>query len=67
MAFARAGSGVALLPEWLVKEAIAQGELVQLLPDYRFSRQGVYALYPDAQHVPARVRTFIDFLRQRMG
>lgn len=67
MAFARAGSGVALLPEWLVKEAIAQGELVHLLPDYRFIRQGVYAIYPDAQHVPARVRTFIDFLRQRMG
>jgi len=27
----------------------------------------VYAVYPDAQHVPARVRAFIDFLRERLG
>ncbi len=31
------------------------------------SPQGVYAVYPDAQHIPTRVRAFIDFLRERQG
>lgn len=67
MAFALAGSGVALLPEWLVASALAQGRLVHLLPELSFPPQGVYAVYPDARHVPTRVRAFIDFLRQRAG
>jgi DNA-binding transcriptional LysR family regulator len=32
-----------------------------------FPQQGVYALYPDAQHMPTRVRAFIDFLREQVG
>jgi transcriptional regulator, LysR family len=67
MGFALAGSGVALLPEWLVAEAIARQELVRVLPEYAFPPQGIYAIYPDAQHVPTKVRTFIDFLHERMA
>jgi DNA-binding transcriptional LysR family regulator len=46
---------------------VAQRELVPLLPEYHFPQQGVYALYPDAQHMPTRVRAFIDFLREKVG
>ncbi|MCY0699105.1 hypothetical protein OVX40_29100, partial [Klebsiella pneumoniae] len=28
---------------------------------------GVYALYPDSQHLPTRGRAFIDFLREKVG
>lgn len=42
-------------------------ELVPLLPEYHFPQQGVYALYPDSQHLPTRVRAFIDFLREKVG
>lgn len=63
MAFALAGGGVALLPEWLVRDALDAGTLVTILPEYTFARQGIYAVYPDARHVPAKVRTFIDFMR----
>lgn len=63
MAFALAGGGVALLPEWLVRDALDTGKLVPVLPEYTFARQGIYAVYPDARHVPAKVRTFIDFMR----
>lgn len=66
MAFALAGCGVALLPEWLVQKALASGELVAVLPDYEFASQGIYAVYPDARHVSAKVRTFIDFMRARV-
>ena len=67
MAFALAESGVALLPEWQVQSTLTQGRLVRILPEYTFAAQGVFAVYPDAKHVPAKVRTFIDFLRARMG
>ncbi len=67
MAFALAGSGIALLPEWLVAAALADSTLVKVMPAFSFPRQGVYAVYPDAQHVPVRVRAFIDFLRERLG
>ena len=61
--FAAAGCGVALLPEWLVRQPLAEGRLQAVLPQYRFPEQGVYALWPDSRHLPARVRAFIDFLR----
>ena len=67
MAFALAGSGIALLPEWLVAAALADGALAKVMPEFSFPPQGVYAVYPDAQHIPARVRAFIDFLRERVG
>lgn len=67
MAFARAGSGVALLPEWLVRNALDAGQLASVLPGYTFAQQGIYAVYPDAQHVPAKVRKFIDFMRTRVN
>ncbi|MFH0129388.1 LysR family transcriptional regulator [Variovorax sp. VaC1] len=62
-AFALQGAGVALLPEWLVRDDIRAGHLRRLLPDHRFPVQSVYALYPDTRHVPEKVRAFIDFLR----
>lgn len=67
MAFALAGCGVALLPAWLVRHALDDGKLVSVLPEYTFARQGIYAVYPDATHVPAKVRTFIDFMRTRVN
>lgn len=67
LAFALAGCGVALLPEWLVAPALAEHRLIQVMPGFTFPPQGVYAVYPDAQHIPTRVRAFIDFLRERQG
>ncbi|MGB7800661.1 LysR family transcriptional regulator [Buttiauxella sp.] len=64
LAFAMQGSGVALLPEWLVRPALQRGELHALLMDHQFPRQSIYALYPNTRHVPEKVRVFIDFLRE---
>ncbi|CRL97028.1 MULTISPECIES: LysR family transcriptional regulator [unclassified Pseudomonas] len=62
-AFAVRGHGVAVLPQWLVKDDLDAGRLVRLLPDHRFAPQGVYALYPDTRHLPLKVRAFIDFMK----
>ncbi|MGO2466121.1 MAG: LysR substrate-binding domain-containing protein [Serratia proteamaculans] len=67
LAFALHGAGVALLPEWLVRPAIAEGKLCPLLADHQFPAQSIYALYPNTRHVPEKVRAFIDFLRARIA
>ncbi len=60
-----AGLGVALMPDWSVREALADGRLVRLLPRYRISHiefdNGVYAVY-QRSHMSAKVRAFIEFL-----
>ena len=61
--FALAGAGVAILPEWLVADDLAQGRLVRLLDGWTLPLQGVYAVYPNTRHVPAKVSMFIAFLR----
>lgn len=66
LAFALEGAGVAILPAWLVKDAVARGTLVRLLPEHHFPRQGIYAIYPHTRHVPEKVRAFIDFLQSRV-
>jgi len=66
LAFVLDGAGVALLPAWIVQEHIDAQRLTPLLADHRFPPQGIYALYPNTRHVPEKVRTFIDFLQQRV-
>lgn len=67
LAFTLAGAGIAILPAWLVQDEITKGALIQLLPDHQFPRQGIYALYPNTRHVPEKVRTFIDFIHERLA
>lgn len=67
LAFARAGHGTAVLPQWLVQASLDDGSLVRVLRRYRFAEQGVYAVYPNARHVPRAVRAFIDFIRDMDG
>ncbi|MCP3752018.1 LysR family transcriptional regulator [Pseudomonas sp. SBB6] len=62
-AFALQGAGVALLPDWLVADDLASGQLLDGLPGYRFAAQSVYALYPSSRHVPRKVRAWIDFIK----
>lgn len=63
LAFALHGAGIALLPEWLVADDVAQGRLSVLLPNHAFPRQGIYAVYPNTRYVADKVRLFIDHLR----
>lgn len=38
-----------------------------MLPDYIDAETSVYAVYPHSRHLSAKVRAFVDFLRQRFG
>jgi len=67
MSFVLQDCGVGLLPEWLVRPMLLSGKLTHLLPQYAFPQQGIYAVYPNTRHVPAKVRALIDFLRLQIG
>lgn len=43
-------------------EALASGELEQILPDWAEEHFPLYAYYPSRQQPPAKVRAFLDFV-----
>lgn len=57
------GLGIALRSTWDVGGELRQGHLVQVLPGYHGSANvWISAVYPSRQFLPAKVRSFIDFL-----
>jgi len=50
-----------VLPEWLLADTIAGGQLVQLLPDWSIPSADVNVVFPASRHLPGRVRAFVDF------
>jgi DNA-binding transcriptional LysR family regulator len=61
------GSGLALLPSFIVFDSIKNGELVEVLSDWSVSGIGIYAVYPQTRSLPAKTRALIDFLVERFG
>ncbi|GAA0673138.1 LysR family transcriptional regulator [Rheinheimera tangshanensis] len=59
---AKLGHGIALLPEYFVKQALAQGELQQVLPDWQTEQHSLYIIYPYHKEQSQKVRAFIDFM-----
>jgi DNA-binding transcriptional LysR family regulator len=51
----------------MVTEDIRNGELVELLPEYRSVKLGIYAVYPSRKHLAPKVRVFINFLVERFA
>lgn len=61
-----AGVGLAMLTYWDVREQLDRGELQQIvLADVDPLKVGIWAVYPTRTQMPARVRAFIDALRDR--
>lgn len=63
---ALAGSGAALIGEYAVIDDLRAGRLVRLLPDWDIGDIPVLAIYPDNRRISIKVRTFVDFLAQRL-
>lgn len=62
LALIRAGAGIAAMPRFYIDEDLDRGALVRLLPDYRFERFPVQAVFiPGRERLP-KVRLFIDFI-----
>lgn len=61
------GMGITLLPHFVVEDALKDGRLRQIMAAYSPPSSGLFAVRPSRRYVPARVRLFIDFLREAFG
>jgi len=55
------GRGITMSQTYHLEEAMRCGQLVHVLPDYHLGEYPVYAIYPHREHMPAKLRSFIDF------
>lgn len=58
----RHGGGLMQAYRFTVQDALDSGELVEVLTAYGGTSQPFMLIYPQARHMPLRVRLFIDFL-----
>jgi DNA-binding transcriptional LysR family regulator len=61
-----AGLGIALLPEYIVRSDLDNGELEQVLPDWTLPVGIFHIVFPTRRGLLPAVRAFIDFLAERM-
>ncbi|WP_394691158.1 LysR family transcriptional regulator [Hoeflea sp.] len=57
-----AGMGFAMLPNWAAQNDIEDGRLEAVLPMIAWPKLHIQAIYADRSYLPAKVRSFLDFL-----
>jgi len=60
-----AGAGLALQPTYLAGPLIRNGQLSAVLPEWEPPELGIWGVYVSRRHLPATLRTLLDFLVQR--
>ncbi|WP_175650288.1 LysR family transcriptional regulator [Pseudomonas sp. Marseille-P9899] len=64
--FVLKGLGIACLPDFSIRELLADGQLVAVLDDHE-GRSGVFnVLWPASKHASPKVRVFVDYLCARV-
>ncbi|WEK44857.1 MAG: LysR family transcriptional regulator [Candidatus Sphingomonas colombiensis] len=61
-----AGLGIARLPNFILGDTLAHGQVIEILPDWRPAPVGLHLLTPPSPLRPARVEALIAFLSQRL-
>ena len=62
-----AGLGLAVLPLFMVAEALRTGQLINAMPKINLEPIPIYAVYPPTRHTPKKIRLLIDHLCQVLG
>ncbi len=60
------GLGIGMLPGFIALPAIERGALVSLLPGWTTRALPIAAVWPPIRPVPAKLRTFVDFLADHL-
>jgi len=59
------GMGITMLPTFIVKNALRDKSLRSILPSYSPEAFGIYAIRLSRRFTPAKVRLFIDYLKEQ--
>jgi DNA-binding transcriptional LysR family regulator len=62
-----AGLGIATLPAFIARSALADGRLQQILPDWSATPASLYLLTPPSGPRPVRIQALADFLIRRLS
>jgi DNA-binding transcriptional LysR family regulator len=62
-----AGLGIGALPDFIVGDAIARGDLESILDDWSQTPIGIYLVTPPGGPRPARVEVLLDFLAEKIA
>jgi LysR family transcriptional regulator for bpeEF and oprC len=62
VAAAISGMGVAQAPQFMVRDAVERGDLVEVLADWDREPMPLYIVYPRTRHLGNKVRVFVDWL-----
>lgn len=62
-ALARAGFGLVQAPRYHFAEALAEGSMVEVLPDFPPPPTPLTALYPQNRHTAPRLRVFLEWVQ----
>lgn len=60
------GGGIGRIPDYLAAPAVASGHLVRIFPELDGEVIEIHALYPSHRSLSAKVRVFIEALRQHI-
>jgi DNA-binding transcriptional LysR family regulator len=63
----RQGVGIGRLPTFVAGPDLKTGRLVKLFESYRIPDITIYAVFPEREYLPAKVRTFLDFATEYFG
>jgi len=61
------GIGIGRVPTFIVGPDLISGRLIPLLNTYEMPSRMLYAVFPERQYLPAKVRVFLDFAIERFG
>ena len=61
------GTGIALLPRFAAAQALADGRLLALLPEFEVESLGAFAVYLSRERMPSALRVLIDFLAEHLA
>lgn len=60
------GMGYCFLPSWIVRDEVTAGRLERVLPREIDIVVPFYAVYPNRGYLPAKTRSFLDFVAERV-
>lgn len=64
---AKAGLGLIAQPDFLVADAVKEGSLVRVLPEFAAPDRMVHLIYPHAPFMPAHLRSLVERIRETCG
>ncbi|MBV1841529.1 MULTISPECIES: LysR family transcriptional regulator [Photobacterium] len=63
----KAGLGIGYIPDYHALPLIEAGKLSRVLPDWQSKARTLFMLYRDRDHLPLRVRLFVEFVLARFA